>query len=634
MKYKEKYTITHYLIYFITVMMLISCGTVDLKPPTAETQVATEEDQIEQLARVGQYGEAATLAQKRAQDSASPLREEYRIRAAELYISAQNHLIASQVLGLINEQTLAFELLPRKRIAEAQIALHQEQYSEVLARLPATLIDRAPQHNKTILELRAQGLLGINDIHAGLETRIQLSQTDLTPLEDTRNQNQIWELLALANNNQLISWESASQNPTTVGWITLARTKRATYSNVEQLNYALEQWRQRHPQHPATENLLTSILETYANYYVVPKKIALLLPMSGRFSKIANVIYAGIQSAHQLQAQGDYSPEIALYDTGDNPSRIVNIYNLAVSEGAEFIIGPLNKEAVDVLAQQSELPVPVLTLNYATNKNLEASNFFQFGLLPEDEASQTAERASLDNHYNAIIVAPSSDWGQRVSNAFKQRFLTLGGTVLDSQFYAHNETDFSTPLQVALQLDQSELRYRELRTVLGRNLEFEPHRRQDVDMVFLVATPRTARLLRPQINYYYANDLDVYSTSHIFSGIQNITQDRDIDGVIYCDIPWLLEDTPENELIREILILDAEENYSLLPRFAALGIDAYRLPSKLAELSALPYQRFNGLTGNLKIVSHNKIYRELNWAQFVNGKPELLPDYTPQSTDY
>lgn len=611
--------------------MLASCGTVELKPPTSETQVLTETDKIDQLAASGQYAEAAAVAQQRAQESQSALRQDYLIRSAELYILAQNHLVAAQVLGLINEQSLTFELLPRKRIAEAQIALHQEQFNEVLARLPTSLIDRAPDFRQSILELRAQGLLGVNDLQASLQTRFQLSQLALAPIEDARNQNQIWELLALANDKQLADWESAASQPTELGWIALARTKRATYANVEQLNYALEQWQQRYPMHPAADNLLTSILETYTNYYSLPKKIALLLPMTGRFSKIANVIYSGIQTAYQLQTSSEYSPEIILYDTGGNPDQIVSIYNSAVTNGADFIIGPLNKSAVDILAKQPELSVPVLTLNYASDENIIANNFFQFGLLPEDEAHQTAERASLDNHYNAIVIAPQTEWGQRITNAFNARFTALGGTILDSQFYAHNETDFSDPLQVALQLDQSELRYRELRSVLARNLEFEPHRRQDVDMIFLVATPKTARLLRPQINYYYANDLDVYSTSHIFSGVQNISLDRDLDGVIFCDIPWLLESTPENELMREILILDAADNFLLLPRFAALGIDAYRLPANLAELSALPYQRFNGLTGNLKIVGRNKIYRELNWAQFINGKPELLPDYIPQT---
>jgi len=79
--------------------------------------------------------------------------------------------------------------------------------------------------------------------------------------------------------------------------------------------------------------------------------------------------------------------------------------------------------------------------------------------------------------------------------------------------------------------------------------------------------------------------------------------------------------------MHELLELEAGESYRLLPRFAALGIDAYYLPTKLAELAALPYERYNGLTGKLKIVQNNKVFRELNWAQFIDGKPTILPQF-------
>ena len=147
-------------------------------------------------------------------------------------------------------------------------------------------------------------------------------------------------------------------------------------------------------------------------------------------------------------------------------------------------------------------------------------------------------------------------------------------------------------------------------------------------MIFMVASPRAARLIRPQINYYYATDLPVYSTSHVFSGIENVSRDRDVNDVLYCDMPWLLKPSADHELMRELLELEAGESYRLLPRFAALGIDAYYLPLKLAELAALPYERYNGLTGKLRIQQSNKIFRELNWAKFVNGKPTLLPQFS------
>ena len=630
---KSSWTLTYCLLLLMLLLVVSGCGpAVQIQKPD-DTSTSAQITKAEKIAQRGDYTKAAAIYWQAAQEAESPLREEYQLRAAELQIEGGNFPLAYQYLGLTNEQNLTFELIPRKRIAEAKIAIHDERFNEALAQLPDDLLTRAPEYKTDFLRLRGVALAGIGDTLSSLQAQVALSELLTDPVEAAHNQNEIWRLLASARDHQLHQW-ATTDDETLRGWIALAQTKRAPYSDIEQLNYAINEWKVAYPNHPVSENLLTSILEGFENYFVIPNKIALLLPMSGRYAKIADVIYAGIKSARELQIDQQYTPEITLYDTGDDPSQIMYYYNQAVSDGAEFVIGPLKKDAAIILAQQAELPIPVLTLNYLSKELSTPSNMFQFGLLPEDESQQVAERASLDEHFSAVVVTPVGEWGERLADSFQFRFEELGGIVLDTQYYASNETDFSTPLKLALQLDQSEDRYRQLRSVLGQNLEFEPRRRQDVDMIFLVASPRVARLMRPQINYYYATDLPVYSTSHIFSGIENIARDRDINGVIYCDIPWLLQPTHDHELIREILVLEAGDTYQLLPRFAALGIDAYNLPLKLAELAALPYERFDGLTGKIKMRSGNKLYRELNWAQFVDGKPVLLPQYIFESSQY
>ena len=632
MKHKAPYTIAYCLILILLTLLVSSCGTsVQTKPETESANL--EIRKADKLAKQGQYQKAAEIYWQVSQTEAPPQKEEFQLHAAELLVTAGNDDLAQQYLDLINEQNLTFELIPRKRIAESNIAIQQEQFNEVLSLLPETLITRAPSHIASILELRAQAFSGIGDTYSSLQTRTELSQHLNDHTDVSHNQNEIWRLLALARNEELASW-SNNENQELKGWISLAQTKRAPYSSIEQLSYALSEWRNTHSSHPASENLLTSILESFENYFAIPKKIALLLPMTGKYARIADVIYAGILSARELRSEEQYSPEVTLYDTGDNPADIVYHYQRAVDDGADFVIGPLKKKAVEILSQQAELPIPVLTLNYLPKHLRAPGNLFQFGLLPEDEAKQAAERASLDEHFSAIILAPNGDWGQRLANSFQSRFEELNGIILDIQYYASKDTDFSTPLKMALQLDQSEARYRQMRSVLGQNLEFEPRRRQDVDMIFMVASPRTARLIRPQINYYYATDLPVYSTSHVFSGIENVSRDRDVNGVLYCDIPWLLKPSADHELMRELLELEAGDSYQLLPRFAALGIDAYYLPVKLAELAALPYERYDGLTGKLKIQEGNKVFRELNWAQFINGKPILLPQFSSESVQH
>ena len=594
--------------------------------PTLES---AEIRKAEQLVKYGNYQRAAEIYWRAARQQSSPQKEEYQLRAAELVIKLANYALGRRYLKSINEQNLTVALIARKRIAQSIIAINDQQYRQVLALLPKALSTPAKVHMAEILELRAQALAGMGDIYASLQTRIELHRYLTNQAAIASNHNQIWSSLARAQTRELDAWLTASA-PELAGWIRLSQTRRVRHASIEQLRAALDAWRGRHPHHPATDNLLAAILESFQSYFVMPEKIALLLPMSGRFAQIAEMIHAGILSARELAPQSQYAPEISLYDTGDNPADILYYYQQAVRDGADFVIGPLKKAAANILASQAQLSVPVLTLNYTTDPLATPSNLFQFGLLPEDEAQQVAERASLDAHSSAIILTPHGEWGRRLASKFQTRFEELNGVILDTQYYFPENTDFSMSLKTALQLDQSERRYRRLRSTLGQKLEFEPRRRQDVDMIFMVASPATARLIRPQINYYFATDLPVYSTSHIFSGIENISKDRDIDDVVYCDIPWLLKPSPDHELMREILQLETGNTYELLPRFAALGIDAYYLPTRLAELAALPHERYDGLTGKLRIENNNKIFRELNWAKFINGKPTLLPQFTPE----
>ena len=623
-------TIAYCLTILVLTFSIFGCGTGgNLKPEPEPTN--KELVKANKLAKQGNYQKAAEIYWQVSQSEESPLKEEYQLKAAELLVASEQFDLAKQYLNLINEQNLTFELIPRKRISESKISIYEERYGDVLTLIPESLFTRAPDNLAEFLELRAQAFSGIGDTQSALITRTTLSKHLDNHADSANNQNEIWRQLALASNDELDAWKD-SGNEELAGWISLAQTKRAAYSSIEQLHSALDQWRLENSSHPASENLITSILESFENYFAIPNKIALLLPMTGRYQKIAEVIHAGIVTARELQTEDQYSPLISLYDTGDNPADILYHYQRAIDDGADFVIGPLKKQAAEILASEIELPIPVLTLNYIPEHINTPSNLFQFGLLPEDEARQAAERASLDEHFTAIVLTPNGEWGSRLANSFQSRFEELNGLILDTQHYNSNDTDFSVPLKIALQLDQSESRYQQLRSTLGQNLEFEPRRRQDVDMIFMVASPRTARLIRPQINYYFATDLPVYSTSHIFSGIENISSDRDINDVLYCDIPWILDPTDDQELMRELLELEAGDSYKLLPRFAALGVDAYYLPLKLAELAALPYERYNGLTGKLSIQSSNKVYRELNWAKFINGKPIILPQFHSERT--
>lgn len=57
-----------------------------------------------------------------------------------------------------------------------------------------------------------------------------------------------------------------------------------------------------------------------------------------------------------------------------------------------------------------------------------------------------------------------------------------------------------------------------------------------------------------------------------------------------------------------------------------MGVDAYRLAPRLAELKALPESRVDGLSGRLSLTPSQRVERQLPWAEFRDGQVQRLPD--------
>jgi len=118
--------------------------------------------------------------------------------------------------------------------------------------------------------------------------------------------------------------------------------------------------------------------------------------------------------------------------------------------------------------------------------------------------------------------------------------------------------------------------------------------------------------------------LPVFATSHIFTGKINAQMDRDMNGVFFGDMPWVLpSETHHKELKKQIVKLwpNASEKYA---RLYALGIDAYNMIPSLNKLIAYRSEFYQGETGNLYLDDNNRIHRRLLWLGFKRGVPEIL----------
>ena len=551
-----------------------------------------------------------------------------RLRAAEKLITENNIEKADAVITQLTTLSLNREDSIRLNILQIQLAIEVNDTERALHLTRNTLTQGglSQEQEIKILEYRAQARSIDGEFYAAARDRIYL-----TPLLKNKakhiNHENIWSLLQKVPMDQLKHYAAAPSMEELNGWLELALLMQTNQADLDSQLSALLAWQNSRPHHVAATTLPgeLSLLAKIAQQK--PKHIALLLPLSGKLTPFGQAVRDGFLAAYYRAHQaGSDVPEISVIDT-EGKAEQTSLYEQATNIGADLVIGPISKTAIRNLQKNAELAVTTLSLNYGEPTSSSPSNLFQFGLAAEEEARQAAQRAWQDGHKRAVIISPDSAWGQRVQKAFTQEWQTLGGSIPSEANYK-NDANYADMISKLFSIDKSKQRARALRRLLGEKLEFTPRRRQDVDMVFLVAHPKQGRQIKPTLAFQYAGKLPVYATSHIFSGKQANSRDTDLNNIMFCDIPWLLEsDSPIKNTIRD----SWPKRSQTYNRFYALGVDAFSLYPRLEQLSLFPNSTIAGQTGYLSLDQQRRIHRQLTWAQIRNGKLVHLQGNTPNN---
>ena len=471
------------------------------------------------------------------------------------------------------------------------------------------------------LRLRIDSYEQLKDAENSVRTRLRLAAYPGNTGEGYRQYHLAWKTLTSLPRHRLEDWRDRTSDATWRGWLELVLLTRSDGTRLGSPVSALNEWRRQRPEHPA-QRWLPELARTLRRLYPALRRLAALIPISGELAPIGMAIRAGMQAS--IQRQVDTIPELVIYDTGDPERTPYELYQQAVADGAQRIIGPFDKRTVARLARNDDMPVDTITLNYLNDSVEPPEKLYQFGLLPEDEASQAAARALQEGRRSAIVFTPASNWGRRLDRAFTESFEAGGGRIRDRESYFPSTIDHALRIKSILKLSEGESRKQRLENVLGREVVSRVSRRQDVDMIFLAASPNSARLIKPQFDFYYASDLPLYATSHIYTGLPSPLQDKDLEGVLFCDIPLVLSERARAALGSGI----ADQAY---PRFAALGADAWLLAMNLDFLKQYPESSLTGWTGGLSLRDQRRIFRSLEWARFKDGQVVLAPE--PQGGD-
>jgi len=493
-------------------------------------------------------------------------------------------------------------LVSHFQLTQAQLAMAEGQTEKAALRLqvvnPKML---STELRRYYYETQAQVFEYKGNILDAVHQRVRLD-TILDAKTRSENRDKLWQSLQKMRVQKLQGF-TLKKHDVLSGWIALALLYKTTRSN-QGFKQALSDWQTQFPNHPATQGMIENLSQSFpTTAHLRSKQIALLLPFDSRREAYAKATYRGFMAASYAD---ESNAIIKVYDV--NPNNVSQVYQKALNDGANFVVGPLQKESINALLNsQVRLAVPTLALN-VLDATASRQNFYQFSLSPEDEAENVAVKMWADGHRAVAVLAPKGELGERVSNAFQKNWFQRGGQLLVVESYGKNVEDSINKIM---------------------------QQKNSINAIFMLAAPKYGRQIKTALKYYSVDNFPIYSTSHIYDGADSPRENIELDGVIFGDMPWRIAPTQQ--------ALQLQSNFQRfwpdsIPHFSnlyAFGIDAYHLLSRVTQAvdNRFGFQ-WDGQTGRLLINENGVIRRQwLHWAKFVNGVPYLLDSNAPRPDD-
>lgn len=582
----------------VVLLSLLSAG-VSAQGPGNELQQARAAEAAGDLLGAAAAYERAALAD-------APLAAEHLLHAAELTIRAGDSEQARSLIAALRRHALDPVQSLRSTLVLARAEVLDGRPEAALRSLPD---GAGPVQSLAadVLAVRADAQFAVADPVSATTTLVQReSWLGNDPQRLSINRQQLWMGLTAIPLGDADHARFASVDVTSRGWLELAWTLQLRGSD------GLSAWRQQYPGHPGIVALASvrrgGAAELPAN------SIAALLPLSGPLAPLGQAVRDGLLYAYFDEARP--RPTLRFYDTRGTSADALAAYRRAIADGVGALIGPLSKPELTAILNAGLAPPQLLSLNQVAG--LSAPGLIQLSLAPEDEAGAAARDALAHGLRRAVVLAPDSDWGRRVASAFVEQLRAGGGIVREQRSYRSGVVDNSVVIRDLLNFEEAQARNEALQAALGKPVEFQEHRRQDIDLIFVAASSADAQTLVPQLRFYRADDLPIYSTAAVYGG-----QSASVERVRFCDMPWSLDQDGAWRAERS----QAEGQFESARgrgRLFALGIDAWLLSRQAEQGRLAPGAAVEGATGRLQLSAMGVMERRLECAELINGVPQSV----------
>ena len=143
-----------------------------------------------------------------------------------------------------------------------------------------------------------------------------------------------------------------------------------------------------------------------------PRKIALLLPLSGPNAAIA----ATMQEAASLAAAAPGSPPLDIRDTGGDPAHAAAAAQAAIAAGDLMILGPLTAEETQAVAAVAA-PANIGVLSFSSDPNVAAPGVWVLGVTADQQMRRLIAAARAEGRQHLAAVLPEGAFGDALQTA-------------------------------------------------------------------------------------------------------------------------------------------------------------------------------------------------------------------------
>lgn len=593
-------------------MLLVSCSTTkSTKVTESLPEKTTVVEKIETTLTAKQL-----MTQALTQDSNTAVNS--FIQASELYLLEAK---PNKALWLAN-QTMALTQLPLKKyqlsVISAKSLLALEQVNKAYQSLESanTIITAANLNHglayyQTLAFVQTKRNLPIAALDAKLRAFAKNPQATSDEIDA------IWQQLC-----QLSQWQHQQlikmAPPKIKGWSRLLTFANKFGDDDDRFQRYLNQWQREYNTHPA-QYIVTQLQLIEPALINENKNIAIIIPLSGKQERAGKVAQQGILAAY------DTNSGAALHFIDSTTLDMSTLALKLADLNIDYVIGPLLKDNVKKYLSQEALTLPTLLLNIPATMALKSYQV-ALSMRPEDEAIQAATTLSRQHYKQPIILSHQDKASRRIAKTFSQQWQHITGQQPETVFF-NNDEKMQSQLKASLGVDLSQQRTKELDRRIKYSIKSELRNRRDIDMIYIVGLPLETKLLKPYIDVNispFADIIPVYASSRSHSAKSDRSDNRDLSGLTFTEMPWQLASKQQNAaLVAEAKKLWPNRSDSLQTIFA-MGFDSLSLVDKISSMKNKTYVRHYGQTGILQLGDDNILKRSLIWGKYSRNKVQEI----------